>query len=65
MRYLGRKLLRLVFVVAAVTTLTFLLVALLPGDVAYLVVGPTATPAPTLPPTAPLPTPDLSVGGDG
>lgn len=45
MRYLGRKLLRLVFVVAAVTTLTFLLVALLPGDIAYLVVGPTATPA--------------------
>ena len=45
MRYLGRKLLRLVFVVSAVTTLTFLLVALLPGDIAYLVVGPTATPA--------------------
>ncbi len=45
MRYLGRKLLRLVLVVAAVTTLTFLLVALLPGDIAYLVVGPTATPA--------------------
>ncbi len=44
MRYLGRKLLRLVLVVAAVTTLTFLLVALLPGDIAYLVVGPTATP---------------------
>jgi peptide/nickel transport system permease protein len=45
MRYLGRKLLRLVLVVAAVTTLTFLFVALLPGDIAYLVVGPTATPA--------------------
>lgn len=45
MRYLGRKLLRLVFVVAAVTTLTFLLVALLPGDIAYLIVGDTASPA--------------------
>lgn len=45
MRFLGRKLLRLVFVVAAVTTLTFLLVALLPGDIAYLIVGDTASPA--------------------
>lgn len=44
MRYLGRKLLRLVFVVVAVTTLTFLLVALLPGDIAYLIVGDTANP---------------------
>jgi peptide/nickel transport system permease protein len=44
MRFLGRKLLRLVFVVIAVTTLTFLLVALLPGDVAYLIAGLTATP---------------------
>jgi len=45
MRYLGRKLLRLAFVVVAVTTLTFLFVALLPGDIALLVVGPTASPA--------------------
>ena len=44
MRYLGRKLLRLVFVVVAVTTLTFLMVNLLPGDIAYLIAGLTATP---------------------
>ncbi|MEQ9638427.1 MAG: ABC transporter permease [Alphaproteobacteria bacterium] len=45
MRFLGRKLLRLVFVVIAVTTLTFLLVSLLPGDVAYLIAGLDASPA--------------------
>ena len=44
MRYLGRKLIRLVCVVVAVTTLTFLMVNLLPGDVAYLVVGLDASP---------------------
>ena len=45
MRFLGRKLLRLVFVVVAVTTLTFLMVNLLPGDIAYLIGGMSATPA--------------------
>ena len=44
MRYLGRKLVRLICVVVAVTTLTFLMVNLLPGDVAYLVVGLDASP---------------------
>lgn len=39
MRFLVRKLLRLVFVVIAVTILTFLMVNLLPGDVAYLFAG--------------------------
>ncbi len=39
MRFLVRKLLRLVFVVIAVTVLTFLMVNLLPGDVAYLFAG--------------------------
>ena len=39
MRFLVRKLLRLVFVVFAVTVLTFLMVNLLPGDVAYLFAG--------------------------
>jgi len=44
MRHLGRKLIRLVFVVVAVTTLTFLMVNLLPGDVAYFVAGLDASP---------------------
>jgi peptide/nickel transport system permease protein len=44
MRYLARKLIRLVCVVVAVTTLTFLMVNLLPGDIAYLLVGPDASP---------------------
>ena len=45
MRYLGRKLIRLVCVVIAVTTLTFLMVSLLPGDIAYLIAGMNASPA--------------------
>jgi peptide/nickel transport system permease protein len=44
-RYLGRKLVRLVFVVIAVTTLTFLMVNLLPGDISYLIAGMSASPA--------------------
>jgi peptide/nickel transport system permease protein len=44
MRYLQRKLIRLVCVVLAVTTLTFLMVNLLPGDIAYLVAGLDASP---------------------
>ena len=38
-----KKILRLVFVVLAVTTLTFLMVNILPGDVAYMIGGQGAT----------------------
>ncbi|MDJ0784356.1 MAG: ABC transporter permease [Desulfosarcinaceae bacterium] len=41
--HLGRKLLRLLLVVLAVTAVTFLMVHLLPGDVAYTIGGETAT----------------------
>jgi peptide/nickel transport system permease protein len=43
-RYFGQKFLRLLLVVFAVTILTFLMVNLLPGDVAYVIAGPDATP---------------------
>ncbi len=43
-RYFGKKLLRLIAVVFAVTALTFLMVNLLPGDVAYTIAGQDATP---------------------
>jgi len=39
----GQKLLRLFLVVFAVTVFTFLMVNLLPGDVAYVIAGPDAT----------------------
>lgn len=42
-RYFGRKLLRLAAVVFAVTALTFLMVDLLPGDVAFDIAGTDAT----------------------
>lgn len=42
--FVARKLARLVGVVFAVSILTFLMVALLPGDVAYAIVGESATP---------------------
>lgn len=38
-RYLGKKLLRLIAVVLAVTALTFLMVNLLPGNIAYEIAG--------------------------
>lgn len=44
MRYLGKKLLRLIAVVLAVTALTFLMVNLLPGNIAYEIAGYEATP---------------------
>lgn len=44
MRYFVRRLVRLAVVVFAVTTLTFLMLNLLPGDVAYHTVGAEATP---------------------
>jgi len=40
MKYVGRKLVRLVIVVLAVTMLTFLLMSLLPGDKAIAIGGP-------------------------
>lgn len=44
MRFIGFKLLRLIGVVAAVASLTFFMVALLPGDLAYELAGDEATP---------------------
>ncbi len=41
--YFGKKLLRLIAVVFAVTILTFLMVNLLPGDVAYTIAGQNAS----------------------
>ena len=41
---IGRKLLRIFIVVWAVTALTFVMVALLPGDVAYSIAGGNASP---------------------
>jgi len=42
MKFLGKKFLRLIAVVLAVTALTFLMVNFLPGDVAYEIAGPDA-----------------------
>jgi peptide/nickel transport system permease protein len=44
MRFIGFKLLRLIGVVVAVSSLTFFMVALLPGDLAYELAGDEATP---------------------
>lgn len=44
MRFLATKLVRLVAVVFAVTALTFVVVAILPGDIAYDLAGQEATP---------------------
>lgn len=41
---IGKKLLRLSFVLLAVTAITFLMVNILPGDVAYMIGGEEATP---------------------
>jgi peptide/nickel transport system permease protein len=43
MNYVGKKILHLIVVVLAVTSLTFLMVDLLPGDAAYGIVGQEAT----------------------
>jgi len=43
MQFLRKKLLRFILVVLAVTLLTFLMVDMLPGDVAYLLGGEDAT----------------------
>lgn len=43
MNHLGKKLLRLIAIVLAVTALTFLMVDLLPGDVAYEIAGENAS----------------------
>jgi peptide/nickel transport system permease protein len=43
MTIIGRKLLRFILVVLAVTAITFLMVNLLPGDVAYTIAGESAT----------------------
>ena len=45
MQIFGKKALRFVLVVLAVSALTFLLINLLPGDVAYIVGGEESTPA--------------------
>ena len=42
--YIGRKSFRLIGVVIAVSVITFLMVSLLPGDVAYAIVGQDASP---------------------
>ncbi len=44
MRFVARKCARLAAVVAAVSALTFFMLALLPGDVAYMLAGAEATP---------------------
>ena len=44
MGFVGRKLLRLILVVLAVTVLTFIMVSVLPGDVSYDIAGPNASP---------------------
>ncbi|MCP4687180.1 MAG: ABC transporter permease, partial [Desulfobacterales bacterium] len=43
MKYFGKKLLRLFAIVLAVSALTFLMVDLLPGDVAYEIAGEEAS----------------------
>ncbi len=43
MKFIGNKLLRFIFVVLTVTALTFLMVNLLPGDVAYTIGGVEST----------------------
>lgn len=45
MQLLGKKLIRLVLVILAVSALTYLMIHLLPGDVAHVVGGEEATPA--------------------
>src|SRR6266566_6977407 len=42
--YIGRRLLHLFPVLLAVTLLTFLIASLLPGDLAYVILGDQATP---------------------
>ena len=42
MKFLGKKFLRLIIVILVVTALTFLMVNILPGDVAYEIAGPDA-----------------------
>ena len=44
LRFVGRKLLYLVPVLLAVSVLTFLIASLLPGDLAYVILGDQATP---------------------
>ena len=44
MQWLARQLLRLVAVLLAVTLLTFVIVNILPGDIAYVILGTLATP---------------------
>ena len=43
MQILGKKAFRFVLVVLAVSALTFLMINLLPGDVAYIIGGEEAT----------------------
>src|SRR3954469_21261898 len=43
-RFIGRRLLYLLPVLLAVTLLTFLIASLLPGDLAYTILGDQATP---------------------
>ncbi len=43
MIFIGKKLLRFLFIILAVTSITFLMVNILPGDVAYMVGGESAT----------------------
>ncbi len=42
--FVGRRLLHLIPVLLAVTVLTFLIASLLPGDLAYVMLGDQATP---------------------
>lgn len=44
MKFVGRKLLRIIIVVWAVSAITFLMVTILPGDVAYSIAGGDASP---------------------
>jgi peptide/nickel transport system permease protein len=44
MKFVGRKLLRIIIVVWAVSAITFLMVTILPGDVAYSIAGGNASP---------------------
>ena len=43
MTTIGKKLLRFIFVILAVTAITFLMINILPGDVSYIIGGETAT----------------------
>ena len=44
LHFVGRRLLYLVPVLLAVSVLTFLIASLLPGDLAYVILGDQATP---------------------